>query len=92
MNGVPGMVDSGLIVVGLITMGYIVLVITLLCFVKYEWCDLLFKNNTENPDCRRQYSKDTFFVGAGSSLREYANNHTEELHGKHKKYLGKRKS
>ena len=26
--------------------GYIVLVITLLCFVKYEWCDLLFKNNT----------------------------------------------
>ena len=26
--------------------GYIVIVITLLCFVKYEWCDLLFKNNT----------------------------------------------
>ena len=36
--------------------------------------------------------QDTFFVGAGSSLREYENNHTEELHGKHKKYLGKRKS
>ena len=36
--------------------------------------------------------QDTFFVGAGSSLREYANNHTGELHGKHKKYLGKRKS
>ena len=26
--------------------GYIVIVITLLCFVKYEWCALLFKNNT----------------------------------------------
>ena len=69
-------------------------------------------------------SQDTFFVGAGSSLREYANNHTRykerkknsikndqfeknrylcpisfmcqhdsrELHGKHKKYLGKSKS
>ena len=40
------MVDSGLIIVGFITMGYIILVFTLLVYVKYEWCDLLFKNNT----------------------------------------------
>ena len=44
---------------------YLFLVVTLLFYVKYEWCDLLFKNNTENPECRRHYSKDTFFV-AGS--------------------------
>ena len=41
---------------------YLFLVVTLLFYVKYEWCDLLFKNNTENPECRRHYSKDTFFV------------------------------
>ena len=40
------MVDSGLIIVGFITTGYIILVFTLLVYVKYEWCDLLFKNNT----------------------------------------------
>ena len=28
----------------------------------------------ENPDCRRRYSKDTFFVGAGSSLNNYSTN------------------
>ena len=40
------MVDSGLIIVGFITTGYIILVFTLLVYVKYEWCDLLFTNNT----------------------------------------------
>ena len=40
------MVDSGLIIVGFITVGYIALVFILLVYVKYEWCDLLFKNNT----------------------------------------------
>ena len=48
---------------------YLFLVVTLLFYVKYEWCDLLFKNNTENPECRRHYSKDTFFV-AGISLNQ----------------------
>ena len=40
------MVDSGLVIVSFITVVYIVLVFTLLVYVKYEWCDLLFKNNT----------------------------------------------
>ena len=39
------MVDSGLVIVGFITMVYVILVTTLLVYVKYEWCDLLFKNN-----------------------------------------------
>ena len=74
---------------------YLLLVFTLLFYVKYEWCDLLFKNNTvgavhwpyqniyfylkirkgnafhnrqENPECRRHYSKDTFFVAGSQSL------------------------
>jgi hypothetical protein len=39
-------VDSGLVVVGLITLTYIVLVFGLFFYVKNEWCELLFKNNT----------------------------------------------
>jgi hypothetical protein len=39
-------VDSGLVVVGLITLTYIILVFGLFFYVKNEWCELLFKNNT----------------------------------------------
>ena len=48
----------------------------------------------ENPDCRRQYSKDTFFVGSGSSMREYASNHSELLPGqaRHKAILNSGKA
>jgi hypothetical protein len=55
--------DSGLIVVIMISMMYMVLVFGLLFYVKNDWCDLLFKNFTvpltklelsltfwENPD------------------------------------------
>ena len=39
-------VDSGMIVVVFISLGYLVLVFGLLFYVKNEWCDLLFKNMT----------------------------------------------
>ena len=38
--------DSGLVVVIIICMMYMVLVFGLLFYVKNEWCDLLFKNYT----------------------------------------------
>ena len=38
--------DSGMIVVIMISMMYMVLVFGLLFYVKNEWCDLLFKNFT----------------------------------------------
>ena len=38
--------DSGLVVVIFICLGYLLLVFALLFFVKNEWCDLLFKNMT----------------------------------------------
>ena len=38
--------DSGLIIVTFITVVYIIIMFSLLFYVKYEWCDLLFKNNT----------------------------------------------
>ena len=38
--------DSGLVIVSFITVVYILIMFTLLFYVKYEWCDLLFKNNT----------------------------------------------
>jgi len=56
-------VDSGLVVVGFITLVYIILVFGLFFYVKNEWCELLFKNNTENPNCRRQYSDNFFMIG-----------------------------
>jgi hypothetical protein len=39
-------VDSGMVVVIFISLGYLVLVFGLLFYVKNEWCDLLFKNMT----------------------------------------------
>ncbi len=41
-------VDSGLVVVVFITLGYLFLVFGLFFYVKNEWCELLFKNNTVN--------------------------------------------
>ena len=38
--------DSGLVIVTFITVVYIIIMFSLLFYVKYEWCDLLFKNNT----------------------------------------------
>ena len=38
--------DSGMVVVVVICMMYMVLVFGLLFYVKNEWCDLLFKNYT----------------------------------------------
>ena len=39
-------VDSGMVVVIIISMMYMVLVFGLLFYVKNDWCDLLFKNFT----------------------------------------------
>ena len=39
-------VDSGMVVVIFISLGYLVLVFGLLFYVKNDWCDLLFKNMT----------------------------------------------
>ena len=38
--------DSGLLVVVIITLTMILIVIYCLLFVKYEWCHVLFANNT----------------------------------------------
>ena len=48
------LMDSGLVIVTFITFVYIVIMFTLLFYVKYEWCDLLFKNNTVSLQ-RHQY-------------------------------------
>ena len=39
-------VDTGMVVVIFISMMYIVMVFTMLFYVKNEWCDLLFNNMT----------------------------------------------
>merc|ERR1712137_328245 len=58
-------VDSGMIVVIFICLGYLLLVIGLLFFVKNDWCDLLFRNMTENLECRpKSYNKVGIMVGS----------------------------
>ena len=39
-------IDTGMVVVIFISLMYMVLVFGLLFYVKNDWCDLLFKNNT----------------------------------------------
>ena len=41
-----GMMDSGLVVVVCIISCLIILTFSFLLFVDYEWCHVLFKNNT----------------------------------------------
>jgi hypothetical protein len=41
-----GMMDSGLVVVVCIISSLIILTFSFLLFVDYEWCHVLFKNNT----------------------------------------------
>ena len=43
-----GMMDSGLVVVVCIISSLIILTFSFLLFVDYEWCHVLFKNNTVN--------------------------------------------
>ena len=45
------LVDSGLVVVVCITASMIAIVVYCLVFVKYEWCHVLFKNNTVGRYC-----------------------------------------
>ena len=40
------MMDSGLVVVVLIITSLVITVFSFLLFVDYEWCHVLFKNNT----------------------------------------------
>ena len=39
-------IDTGMVVVIFLSLMYMVLVFGLLFYVKNDWCDLLFKNNT----------------------------------------------
>ena len=41
--------DSGLVVVVFIISFLIIIVFSFLLFVEYEWCHVLFKNNTVKP-------------------------------------------
>ena len=41
-----GMMDSGLVVVVFIISSLIIITFSFLLFVDYEWCHVLFKNNT----------------------------------------------
>merc|ERR1719297_272336 len=50
--------DSGLIVVVFIITSLIITVFSFLLFVDYEWCHVLFLNNTENPACTKNDNRE----------------------------------
>ena len=47
MGGIRGsMVDSGLIVIIIIIVSLVLITFSFLIFVDYEWCHVLYNNNT----------------------------------------------
>ena len=66
--------DSGMIVVIMISLMYMVLVFGLLFYVKNDWCDLLFSNFTINTFCKPNFylfwlGGVGFIYGLGKALR-----------------------
>ena len=59
-------VDSGLVVVIAILIFLMAVLMTTFLYVKYEWCHVLFRNNTENPDCIKVDSKDNILLVAAT--------------------------
>ena len=57
-------VDSGLVVVIAILIFLMAVLMTTFLYVKYEWCHVLFRNNTENPNCIKVDSKDNILLVA----------------------------
>jgi len=60
-------VDSGLVVVFTIIVFLVVVMMTTLVYVKYEWCHVLFKNNTENPACTKNFLRDNIRLTSGEA-------------------------
>jgi len=59
-------VDSGLVVVIAILIFLMAVLMTTFLYVKYEWCHVLFRNNTENPACIKVDSKDNILLVAAT--------------------------
>ena len=57
------MMDTGLVVIIFIASCMIISVISILSFVKYEWCPVLFENNTVNASDKQQLPS-RYFVDA----------------------------
>jgi len=73
--------DSGLIVVVFIISSLIITVFSFLLFVDYEWCHVLFKNNTENPACTKNDNMDKVLLkGSSIAEREEENRRYRESH------------
>ena len=73
-------VDSGLVVVVTILVFIIRVMIFTLVYVKYEWCHVLFRNNTvrssiltitfatqENPACTKSFVRDNILLTAAEA-------------------------
>merc|ERR1711892_868567 len=62
MGANSSMIDSGLVVVVFIITSLILITFTFLLLVDYEWCHVLYKNNTENPLCTKNNNRDKLLL------------------------------
>merc|ERR1711976_284111 len=75
-----GEMDSGLIVVVFIISSLIITVFSFLLFVDYEWCHVLFKNNTENPACTKNDNRDKVLLTSSIVDLKEENKRYRETH------------
>jgi len=72
--------DSGLVVVVFIITSLIITVFSFLLFVDYEWCHVLFKNNTENPACTKNDNRDKVLLTSSIVDLKEENKRYRETH------------
>merc|ERR1712241_547090 len=72
--------DSGMIVVVFIISSLIITVFSFLLFVDYEWCHVLFKNNTENPACTKNDNRDKVLLTSSIGDLKEENKKYRETH------------
>ena len=60
-----GLVDSGLVVVVFITTFMLGIAVYCLVFVKYEWCHVLFRNNTVGARFYDRFNRECSSITTG---------------------------
>merc|ERR1711915_691016 len=80
------MMDSGLIIVIIIIVSLLLITFSFLIFVDYEWCHVLYKNNTENPACTKNNNRDKLLLSnLGEQMESMRRREMEKREKRNKK-------
>merc|ERR1711915_912113 len=85
-------VDSGLVVVIFIISCLLVVTFSFLLLVDYEWCHVLYKNNTENPACTKNNNRDKLLLGGLGDQMDFKVKQKNDVANSKKKRVGGRRS